>query len=176
MTETLRYPVGRFDPPDQYSPTESALHVDELRQFPTVLRRVVEDLNDSQLDTRYRDGGWTVRQVVHHLADSHLNAYIRVRLALTEPRPAVRPYDEKAWAELSDARSAPVVWSLDLLDGLHARWTTLLAGLTPAEWQREMDHPEYPAPAAIWNVAALYAWHGRHHTAHITGLRTQRGW
>jgi hypothetical protein len=176
VSDPLRYPVGRFARPEQFSLTESRLHVDELRELPTVLRRMVADLTERQLDTTYRDGGWTVRQVVHHMADSHLNAYVRVRRALTETGPTVQAYDENAWAHLPDASNAPVVWSLDLLDGLHARWTTLLAALDAAGWQRQLHHPDFDAPLTVWSIAALYAWHGRHHVAHIAALRTRNGW
>jgi uncharacterized damage-inducible protein DinB len=139
------------------------------------LRSAVADLNEDQLATPYRPGGWNVRQVVHHLPDSHLNSYIRFRLALTEDNPVVKPYQEAAWAELHDARSAPIELSLALLESLHQRWALLLRSLSERDFARTFQHPELGQLTLAWNLG-LYAWHGRHHLAHITNLRTNQGW
>ncbi len=173
--DDLRYPIGRY-PFDQ--PLDTALRpqwIDEIAQTPAQLADAVAGLSDFQLDTPYRLGGWTVRQVVHHLADSHLNCYVRFRLALTEDEPAIKPYDETKWAELADARSAPVEVSLALLEALHRRWVALVESLAPADLARAFRHPEL-GPRTLDQTLALYAWHGRHHTAHITSLRSRMGW
>ena len=140
------------------------------------MRGAVDGLSDAQLDTPYRPGGWTVRQVVHHLPDSHLNAYTRCRLALTEASPTIRPYDEARWAELPDARSAPVAVSLALLDALHMRWGLLLSQLGTDDWSRTFNHPEHRRLISLDEVLAMYAWHGEHHVAHVTRLRERMKW
>ena len=150
-----------------------ALHT--LGELPQNLRAAVRHLDDDQLNTPYREGGWTVRQLVHHIADSHMNCYVRIRLALTEEAPAIKPYDEKAWATLHDAEIAPVEWSLELLEALHARLLMLLHSLKPAQWQRTYVHPENGS-MRLDQVASLYAWHSRHHVAHITALRAAKDW
>ena len=149
--------------------------VDQIAAAPATLRAAIGGLSDAQLDSPYRPGGWTVRQVVHHLADSHINSYVRFRLALTEDQPLIKPYREDRWAELPDARGGPVEVSLLLLDGLHARWVDLLRPLTDAEWKRAFRHPEIGLISLEQN-AALYAWHGRHHVAHILSLRERMAW
>lgn len=171
-----RYPIGRFTAPPRLEAAARAAAIAVLAELPERVAAAVDGLDAAQLDTPYRIGGWTVRQVVHHLADSHLNAAIRVRLALTEDRPTIRPYDEKRWAELTDAMTMPVAPSLAILDGLHRRWVTLLESLSEAEWDRELIHPDFDAPLRVWSVLALYDWHGRHHVAHITRLRAREGW
>jgi len=171
----LRYPIGPFQRPDRLSEAERASRVDEIASLPAALRAAVARLEDAQLDTPYRPGGWTVRQVVHHLADSHMNAYVRLRLALTEDIPEIRTYREERWAELLDARSAPLCLSLDLIDSLHARWVMLLRSLTPGEMARTLRHPEI-GTLSLDQLTALYAWHGRHHLTHITSLRGRQGW
>jgi uncharacterized damage-inducible protein DinB len=148
----------------------------DLAELPARLRAAIAGLSDAQLDTPYRDGGWTVRQTVHHIADSHLNAYCRFRLALTEDAPTIKPYLETRWAELPDARTAPIAPSLEILSGVHSRLNSLLEAMTPAEWQRGFVHPEHGRTMTLWQTAALYAWHSRHHVAHITGLRARKGW
>lgn len=172
METDLRYPVGKFEWPSGQGPEE---WIEEIASAPARLRAAVENLSADQLDTPYRPGGWTVRQVVHHLADSHLNSYARFRWALTEEEPAVKPYDEKAWAELADARAGEAEVSLRLLEALHARWVALLRSLSPADFARTFRHPEHGAWPLDKNLA-LYAWHGRHHTAQITALRERMGW
>jgi uncharacterized damage-inducible protein DinB len=169
-----RYPIGRFDRAAAATLDRKAA-ISILAALPENLRSAVSGLSDAQLDTPYREGGWTVRQVVHHLADSHLNAYARLRLALTEDWPTIKPYHEALWAELSDARTAPVQLSLDLLEALHARWVLLLEGLSPADWERGYDHPE-SGRQNVHQVVALYDWHSRHHLAQITALRNRMGW
>ncbi len=173
----LRYPIGRFERPASVSAADRAQFIAAIAAAPAALRAAIRGLDDAQLDTPYRPGGWTVRQVAHHVPDSHLNAYVRFRLALTEPNPTIKPYDEAKWAELPDARGPLVAESLALLDGLHARWTALLRAMTPGEFARTLVHPERPgAPMTLDAVLALYAWHGRHHVAHVTALRERMGW
>jgi uncharacterized damage-inducible protein DinB len=169
--ESHRYPVGRFTREEQVTPARRAGWIEEIAALPAALRDAVAELDDARLDTPYREGGWTVRQVVHHLADSHLNAYTRFRLALTEEQPTIRPYDEKGWAELPDARQGPVELSLALLESLHARWSMLLRGVTPEQWGRTLVHPEQGRVLTLDDLLQLYAWHGRHHLAHIAGAR-----
>src|SRR5579863_10074268 len=163
--EDLRYPVGEFHFPESVSVPELAAFIDQIAQTPARMRAALEGLSDSQLDTPYRPGGWTVRQLAHHVPDSHMNSYVRFRLALTEDEPVIKPYEESRWAELSDARSMPVEPSLVLLESLHARWVSLLRSLSGAEWKRGFRHPEL-GRVSLENNAALYAWHGRHHVAH----------
>jgi uncharacterized damage-inducible protein DinB len=171
-----RYPIGRFVEPDAHTPASRAAAIDHLAALPAALRDAVAGLDDAQLDTPYRDGGWTVRQVVHHVVDSHLNAYVRHKLAMTEDEPTIRPYDESTWAELGEARTAAPELSLRLLDALHSRWVAFLGTLAPAEFERGFHHPEAKRRMSIdWSLA-MYAWHGRHHTAHVTALRAARGW
>jgi len=171
----LRYPVGEFRFPDLVSAEDLVLFIRQIAQAPADLRRAVAGLTDAQLDTPYRPGGWTVRQLAHHVPDSHINSYTRFRLALTEQEPVIKPYDEKRWAELPDSRTLPVEMSLALLENLHARWVALLRSLSEADWKRCFRHPELGL-VSLENNAALYAWHGRHHVAHITALRSRMGW
>lgn len=171
----LRYPVGRYDLGREVGASERGRLVGEIEAAPQQLREAVRGLSDEQLDTPYRPEGWTVRQVVHHVADSHLNSYVRFRLALTEDEPTIRPYEEARWAELRDARSAPVELSLTLLDALHERWTLLLRSLSEAEFARAFRHPELGL-VPLDRAVGLYAWHGRHHIAHITALIERMGW
>jgi hypothetical protein len=171
----LRYPVGKFDFASTVAPESVPQLIGEVAAAPAHLREAVRGLTESQLDTPYRPEGWTVRQVVHHVADSHMNSYIRFRLALTEVEPAAKRYDQGKWAELPDARSAPVEPSLRLLESLHLRWVALLRAMTPQDFARVFIHSEL-GPMRLDKNLALYAWHGRHHAAHITGLRERMGW
>lgn len=171
----LSYPIGRFDFKQPVDVDAIPALIDDVAAAPMMLRDAVRGLDPEQLDTPYRPGGWTVRQTIHHVADSHMNSYIRLRLALTETEPAIRPYEQQLWAELPDARTAPVEVSLQLLDSLHARWVALLRTLAPADFGRCFRHPELGLVRLDTNLA-LYAWHGKHHTAHITGLRQRMGW
>jgi uncharacterized damage-inducible protein DinB len=171
-----KYPTGRFASVRRtLTSEERAAGIEAIRVHPAKMRAAVNGLSDSQLDTPYREGGWTLRQVVHHVVDSHTNAYIRFKLAVTEVYPTIRPYNEKAWAELTDARTLPVETSLMILEGLHARWTTLLASLEPEQFNRRLNHPEM-GDLTVDMLLELYTWHGAHHVAHITGLRARRGW
>jgi len=173
--EKLRYPLGRFAPPEDVSPPRVDAWIEEIERFPAALRSVIEPLSREQLDTPYRPAGWTVRQVVHHLADSHLNSFVRFKLALTEDRPTIKPYFEDRWAELPDTARVPVEVSLRLLEALHTRWVGLLRALGPADLRREFVHPE-SGPVRLDAYIALYAWHGRHHLAHVTGVAAREGW
>jgi uncharacterized damage-inducible protein DinB len=171
----LRYPVGRFNMEDDPTDDERRRLIDEIAQTPSRLRAAVRLLSDEQLDTPYRPGGWTIRQVVHHVPDSHLNSYVRFKLALTEEEPTIRPYLEDRWAMLEDSRITPPEVSLDLLDALHERWVVLLRSLAPEDFRRTFRHPDLGLVSLNKNVA-LYAWHGRHHVAHITSLSDRMGW
>jgi hypothetical protein len=170
-----RYPVGKFAMPTGITPALRQTAIEEIANSPANVRAAVAGLTDPQLDTPYREGGWTVRQVVHHIADSHMNAYVRLRLALTESEPTIKPYQEADWARLEDAQHAPVEISLNLLEPLHDRWVRLLRSVTPEQYARPVRHPESGLRNVDW-LHFLYAWHGRHHTAHITELRKQKGW
>ena len=172
----LRYPIGRFTRPEPVTRDLVVSAIAELAELPSQLRNAVDGLDCDQYDTPYREGGWSVRQLVHHIADSHMNAFCRVRLALTEDQPVIKPYDEKAWAELPDS-VAPVEWSLELVESLHARWVMLLQSLTEAQWHCGFINPDRgPAPMTIQTATLLYAWHSRHHVAHIAHLRAREGW
>jgi uncharacterized damage-inducible protein DinB len=171
----LSYPIGKFDFQQTISPGQYPELIRQIAAAPARYRDAVRGLDDSQLDTPYRPGGWTVRQTVHHVADSHMNSFIRLRLALTEPEPTISAYDEKAWGELYDSRTSPVEVSLQLIENLHARWVVLLEKMTPEEFSRCFRHPERGLVRLDTNLA-LYAWHGRHHAAHITALRQRNGW
>jgi uncharacterized damage-inducible protein DinB len=175
-TPDLRYPIGPFIRPKSLSPAERTAAIDAIAKAPAALRAAVSGLNDAQLDTPYRPGGWSVRQVVHHVPDSHMNAYTRFKLALTEDVPIIKPYDEAKWAELDDSKSKLVEHSLTLLDALHARWVFLLERMTPTDFERNLNHPEWDAPMSLDMMLALYAWHGKHHAAHVTALRDRKGW
>jgi hypothetical protein len=173
--EDLRYPVGRYKPPPEITPQQRTAWIAELEEFPRKLRQAVTNLCEAQLATPYRPGGWTVRQVIHHLPDSHINSYTRFRLALTEDAPLIKPYQEAAWAELADAAAAPVEPSLLLLAGLHARWTHLLKRLSDADFARTFRHPELGQIRLDWTLG-LYAWHGGHHLAQISNLSRRENW
>jgi DinB superfamily len=176
MTEldALRYPIGRFRPSGESTAETRREQIQTLRMLPERLREAVSGLSGAQLDTPYRDGGWTVRQVVHHVADSHANSYIRFKLALTEDWPTIKPYDEAAWARLADSR-LPIDGSLVFIESLHARWVALLASLSQADFERGFVHPQN-GRQSLAHALAIYGWHSLHHTAHITGLRDRQGW
>lgn len=170
-----RYPVGKHERRQSLSATERQEMIGQVTGTPARLRAAVSGLTGAQLDTPYRDGGWTVRQVVHHVPDSHLNAYIRFKLGLTENNPRIKPYDEAQWANLSDSRDTPIETSLRLLESLHERWVGLLRSIDDKEFARTIDHPEN-GPMTLDGLLAMYAWHGRHHVAHITTLRERNDW
>jgi uncharacterized damage-inducible protein DinB len=176
VSNDSKYPIGRFAAPADLTRELLQAHLDQIAACPAELRRAVADLSPSQLDTPYREGGWTVRQVVHHLPDSHMNAYIRHKLAATEEQPTIRPYKEALWAELPDARNADPALSLALLDALHARWTSFLRAVPPEMLDRTFLHPDLPGPMSLAKSIAMYAWHGRHHVAQIDALRQRQRW
>jgi hypothetical protein len=172
----LRFPIGEFQlEGDDLTQIQRQQFIQQIAEVPEKMRAAINGLSEEQLDTAYRPGGWTVRQVVHHVPDSHMNAYIRFKLALTEDEPTIKPYDEARCAELDDSRVAPIGASLALLESLHERWVTLLEMISPVDWKRSFQHPERGRVSLNTNVA-LYAWHGRHHVAHITSLRERMGW
>jgi uncharacterized damage-inducible protein DinB len=170
-----RYPIGKFEFIGSTDETQRAQRITDIEKTPARLRAAINGLTPQQLETPYRDGGWTVRQVVHHVPESHMNAYIRFKLALTEEEPTIKPYMEDLWARTADVQTTPLETSLALLDSLHERWVRLLRGLKPEQWKRTFRHPEMGTVSLEKNLA-LYAWHGRHHTAHITELRKRMGW
>ena len=170
-----RYPIGKYEP----QPFDEKLKITWIRdiQFlPQNLENAVLNLDAAQLETPYREGGWTVKQLVHHVADSHVNAYTRFKLGLTEDRPTIKPYEEKLWAELSDTKNLPVNISFTLLHALHARWVEVLKNISDEEWNRTVIHPESKKEISLWYLLGTYSWHSRHHTAHITSLRQAKGW
>jgi uncharacterized damage-inducible protein DinB len=171
----VRYPIGRFRKVASLTERERDAAIESIAATPIRLRAAILGLTPEQLDTPYRPEGWTVRQLVHHVADSHMNSYVRFRLALTEDNPAIKSYDEARWAELEDARTAPVELSLALLDALHQRWVRLLRSLAPGAFARTVEHPEHGA-MSLDSLLALYDWHGRHHVSHVTKLRQRMGW
>lgn len=174
--DNLRYPVGKFSSPADVSPEDINRWILTIENSAQHIRDAVKDLNEVQLDTPYREGGCTIRQVVHHLPDSHVNAYVRFKLALTEDNPTIRPYLEERWAELPDAKSAPIENSLDILDSLHKRWVIMLRNMNAADFKRTFYHPENKVTRTLEVNLALYEWHSRHHLAHITELKKRMGW
>lgn len=170
-----RYPIGKFQFSGSSDQTQRAQLINEIEQAPKALRNAVTGLSSQQIETPYRDGGWSVRQVVHHVPESHMNAYIRFKLGLTEDSPTIKPYMEDLWAKTGDVQATPLETSLALLDSLHDRWVRLLRGLTAEDWKRTFIHPEM-GTVSLDKSLALYAWHGKHHTAHITELRKRMGW
>jgi hypothetical protein len=171
----LRYPIGKFHFDGPLTEQQKQTSLDDIANAPANLRAAVKGLSEAQLDTPYRPEGWTVRQVVHHVPDSHMNAYIRFKLALTEEEPTIKPYAEDRWAKLADTKSTPIEVSLTMLDSLHDRWVRLLRSLISEDWKRAFRHPELGA-MTLEKTLALYAWHGRHHVAHVTALRERSGW
>src|SRR5689334_20173411 len=171
-----RYPVGKYEQPKDVTPAMRQQAIASIADTPTRMRDAVKGLNDAQLDTPYRDGGWTIRQVIHHVPDSHMNAYFRFKLALTEDNPTIRPYLENRWAELPDSKSGPMEVSLDLLDVVHKRWVMVLRNMTEEDFKRTFYHPENKTTRTLEVVLALYDWHSKHHLAHITELKKRKGW
>jgi hypothetical protein len=175
VTMDPSYPIGEFEMPKEVTPARRQQAVEEIASTPAKMRAAVKGLNDAQLDTPYRADGWTVRQVVHHVPDSHLNAYVRLKLALTEEKPTIKPYDQEAWAKLADSKLTPIEVSLTLLSTVHDRWDRIWRSLKPEQFSRPLIHPESGERNVDW-LLFLYEWHGKHHTAHITELRKQKGW
>lgn len=174
--EKLKYPVGKLSVPKEFTSQFVEEAIRTIEDFPDKIKRVVEGMNDTQLDTRYREGGWTVRQVVHHVADSHMNAYIRLKLTLTESNPTIKPYEEALWAELPDGKSGAISPTLSLLQALHLRWVNVFKQLNEAEWQKTFFHPETKKTFSLQQLLAIYEWHCRHHLAHITSLINRNNW
>jgi uncharacterized damage-inducible protein DinB len=170
-----RYPIGKYEMPAQITPESRGKAIEEIAAVPGRVRAAVNGLSEAQLETPYRDGGWTVRQVVHHIPDSHMNAYVRWKLALTENEPTIKPYEESEWAKLEDGAHAPVEVSLRLLESLHERWVRLLRSVKTEQFARTFRHPDHGVKTLDWMLFS-YAWHGKHHVAHITELRKARGW
>ena len=173
--EDPRYPIGKFIYDKESTPQKRSAWMRDIAELPATLKKAVGGLSAAQLDTPYREGGWTVRQVVHHFADSHMNAFTRFKLALTEDAPQIKPYDEKAWATTADVRGQDIELSLMLIQGLHARWSALLSSLTPEQLDRTFLHPE-SGVQKLDRTLQTYAWHSKHHVAHITRLRERNGW
>jgi len=173
--EELQYPVGPFDWSVDVSEEERGNAIKTIESFPSAIREAVESLSEAQLDTPYRPEGWTVRQVVHHVADSHMNAYIRFKLALTEDEPTIKPYDQAEWAKLPDSKLDPGI-SLDLIAGVHKRWISIMNNMSESDWERKFKHPEHGPIQMLKKVASLYGWHCQHHLAHVTRLIEREGW
>lgn len=176
LLQALRYPIGEYKPSENPSSGDIKKCISVIEDFPIKLKNAVNKLSDEQLDTPYRPEGWTIRQVVHHVVDSHINSYCRFKLALTEDTPAIRPYFEDRWAELPEAKSAPVELSLPLLDALHKRWVVILKNITPVQLKLKYFHPETKKEASLEYLVGLYAWHCEHHLAHIENLKKSKGW
>jgi uncharacterized damage-inducible protein DinB len=181
MSEDLRYPIGKaaeqpFTGKEPYSAELKNASIKQIEFLPQAIENAVLNLDEAQLDTPYRPDGWTVKQLVHHVADSHMNAYIRFKLGLTEDNPTIKPYEEAEWAKLSDTKNIPINISLTLLHSLHIRWVEVLKNIKDEEWHRTVFHPEHKRTMSLWDLLAVYSWHGKHHVAHITKLRERNGW
>jgi hypothetical protein len=171
----LRYPIGKYEA-QPFSEKQKQDWLNDIKFLPQLLEQAVHNLDEAQIQTPYRDGGWILQQLVHHVADSHINAYVRFKLGLTENNPTIKTYDEKLWAELPDTQHLPINISLTLLHSLHARWYELLSRLTEKDFERTVFHPEHNKAMTLWFLMGMYAWHGKHHAAHITALRERNGW
>ncbi len=171
----LRYPLGKYEP-QPFSEAQREAWLTDIRFLPNTLEAAISGLDEYQLDTPYREGGWTVRQLVHHVADSHMNAYIRFKLGLTEDNPTIKPYEEALWAEMADTKAVPVNISITLLYTLHTRLSSILDAVTGEQFNRTVVHPEHNKQMTLWFLLGMYAWHGRHHVAHVTRLRERMGW
>ncbi len=174
--EKIKYPIGKFQRPESYTTQSLNDWMNILESLPLWLDICIENLDEPQLQVPYRDGGWTIQQVIHHVADSHMNAYVRLKLALTEDNPQIKPYKEELWAQLQDTQLVPINISLTLLHALHRRWTTTLRQMQPEQWERTYYHPEHNRNVPMWEMTAMYAWHSRHHMEHIRTLRERMNW
>ena len=174
--ELLRYPIGKFTTPETITENDLMNYISDIERFPGDLRRIVTDLSPEQLDTQYRPKGWTVKQLIHHIADSHINAYLRFKLALTEDTPTIKPYFEDKWAELPDTAVTPVEVSLKIIEAIHTRWVNLLRAMDKKDFEKSFFHPEYGKEFSLEQAAAMYSWHGKHHFAHIKELKKRKGW
>jgi hypothetical protein len=174
--EKLRFPIGKFSPSEVITEEDIRDYISDIENFPDALRKLISGFSEDQLKTKYREKGWTVKQVVHHIADSHMNAYLRFKLALTEDMPAIKPYYEDKWAELGDYETTPVEVSLDLLDSLHKRWVNLLRSMSSKDFEKTFFHPEHGTEFSLDEIAAMYSWHGKHHYAHINELKKRMNW
>ena len=170
-----KFPIGKYEP-QPFSENQKEAWLNDIKFLPQSLEYSVLNLDAAQLNTPYRDGGWTVKEVVHHVADSHINAYCRFKLGLTENNPTIRPYEQDLWAQLSDTQNLPINISLTLLHALHARWYEILRNMGDADWNKTIVHPEHGKTFTLWHLLGMYAWHGKHHVAHITTLRKNKGW
>lgn len=170
-----RYPIGKYEP-QPFSEKQKQDWLNDIKLLPIAIETAILNLDEAQLETPYREGGWTVKQLVHHVADSHINAYCRFKLGLTEDNPTIRPYEEALWAELKDTQNVPVNISTTLLHAVHIRWYEILVNMTNDEYNRTIFHPEHKKQFTLWHLLGMYSWHSRHHTAHITSLRGNRGW
>lgn len=170
-----RYPVGKYEP-QPFSEQQKQDWLKDIKLLPQLLENTIQNLDEAQLNTAYREGGWTVKQLVHHVADSHIHAYCRFKFGLTEDNPTIRPYKEKVWAELKDVETVPVNVSLTLLHALHARWYATIKDLKDDDWNKTILHPEHNKTFTLWHLLGMYAWHGKHHAAHVTTLRANKGW
>ncbi len=174
-TIDLRYPIGKYET-KPFSQQQKEEWLYDIKFLPQLLENAIVNLDESQLLTPYRDGGWTLQQLVHHVADSHMNAYCRFKLGLTEDNAAIRPYEQALWADLNDVANVPVNISITLLYALHTRWYAAISDLTLEQWERTVFHPEHKKEMTLWYLLGMYAWHGKHHVAHITGLRERNNW
>ena len=173
--EELRYPTGKYQP-QPFSEKQKEKWLNDLKFLPQELELAIQNLDEAQLQTPYREDGWTVQQLVHHVADSHINAYVRFKLGLTENNPPIKPYEEKEWAKLDDVNTVPINVSITLLHALHRRWVATIKNLSDEQWERTVFHPEQKKEMTLWYLLGMYAWHGKHHVKHITALRERNGW
>lgn len=176
LIEKYSYPIGRFVPAESYSPRTIAQWIASIRSIPLLLDTCIENLDEAQLNTPYRPGGWNIIQVVHHIADSHMNAYVRLKLTLTEDKPVIKPYEEQLWAELPDVTEVPLNVSITLAHALHRRWTSVLSQMKDEDWLREYYHPGDKIYVPLWQMTNMYHWHGKHHTQQILSLRKRMDW
>jgi hypothetical protein len=170
-----QYPIGKYVE-QPFSEKQLQEWLNDIRFLPENLEHAVLNLDEAQLETPYRDAGWTVKQLVHHVADSHMNAYIRFKLGLSEDNPMIKPYNQDAWAQMPDTKNLPINLSFTILHAVHRRWYEILINITPEQWNRTVVHPEYNKQMTLWYLLGMYAWHSRHHTAHINSLRERMGW